>query len=125
MMFFWFMLVCDLLVPITMATAGGIMRKHYPKDINGLIGYRTERSQKNMDTWKFAHEYCGKLWLKTGIILLIISALVHVPFMHSTENTIAVMSIILCVVQCTVMIYTILLTENALKKTFDDNGNKR
>lgn len=101
------------------------MRKHYPKDINGLIGYRTERSRKNMDTWKFAHEYCGKLWLKTGIILLIVSALVHVPFMNSTENVIAVMSVILCLVQCAVMIATIFPTENALKRTFDDNGNRR
>ncbi|MDE6520249.1 MAG: SdpI family protein [Ruminococcus sp.] len=125
MIFFWFMLVCDLLVPIIMITTGGIMWKHYPKDINGLIGYRTERSRKNMDTWKFAHEYCGKLWLKTGIIILIISALAHIPFIHSSENTISIMSIILCMTQCAVIISTIFPTENALKKTFDDNGNRR
>lgn len=101
------------------------MQKNYPKDINGLIGYRTERSCKNMDTWKFAHEYCGKLWLKTGIILLIASALVHIPFMHGSENTISVLSVILCVAQSAVIIATIFPTENALKKTFDDNGNRR
>ncbi|MDE7363692.1 MAG: SdpI family protein [Ruminococcus sp.] len=125
MMFFWFMLVCDLLVPLIMIITGGIMWKHYPKDINGLIGYRTKRSRKNMDTWKFAHEYFGKLWLKTGIILLIVSALAHIPFIHSSENTISVMSIILCMIQCAVIVSTIFPTENALKKTFDDNGNRR
>lgn len=101
------------------------MQKHYPKNINGAIGYRTERSRKNMDTWKFAHEYCGKLWLKTGIILLIASALVHIPFMESSENIVSVMSIIICSVQCAVIIFTIFPTENALKKTFDDNGNRK
>ncbi len=119
------MLVCDLLVPLIMIITGGIMWKHYPKDINGLIGYRTKRSRKNMDTWKFAHEYFGKLWLKTGIILLIVSALAHIPFIHSSENTISVMSIILCMIQCAVIVSTIFPTENALKKTFDDNGNRR
>ncbi|MDO4554333.1 MAG: SdpI family protein, partial [Lachnospiraceae bacterium] len=28
--------------------------------MNGLKGYRTSRSMKNMDTWKFAHEYSGR-----------------------------------------------------------------
>ena len=40
------------------------MSKYPPKEINGIIGYRTTMSRKNMDTWKFAHDYCGKLWLK-------------------------------------------------------------
>lgn len=124
-MFFWLMFICDLLVPVIMLISGRLMWKHYPKDINGLIGYRTERSRKNMDTWKFAHEYGGKLWLKIGIILLIVSALVHVPFMHGSENTISVLSVIICVAQCAVIIATIFPIENALKKTFDDNGNRR
>lgn len=125
MMFFWFIFVCDLLVPIIMVISGGFMWKRCPKNINAIIGYRTERSRKNMDTWKFAHEYCGKLCLKIGIILLIVSALVQVPFMHSSENTVSVMSVILCMTQCAVMISVILPTENALKRTFDDNGNRR
>ena len=53
---------CDLIVPIVMIIGGRMMWKHCPKSINGIVGYRTHRSTKNMDTWKFAHEYCGKLW---------------------------------------------------------------
>ena len=57
------MLICDLIIPIVMIIGGRMMWKHCPKHINGIVGYRTTRSMKNMDTWKFAHDYCGKLWL--------------------------------------------------------------
>ena len=60
--FWWFMLICDLIIPIVMLIGGRMMWKHCPKHINGIVGYRTARSMKNMDTWKFAHDYCGKLW---------------------------------------------------------------
>ncbi len=64
MWFWWFMLICDLLIPITMLIGGRMMWKHCPKRINGMAGYRTTRSMKNMDTWRYAHDYCGKLWWK-------------------------------------------------------------
>lgn len=66
MWFWWFLFCCDLLVPVTMIVSGRIMWKHPPKNINGLMGYRTSRSMKNMDTWLFAHDYCGRLWWKIG-----------------------------------------------------------
>ena len=25
---------------------------------------------KNQDTWLFAHQYCGRLWLRWGLVLL-------------------------------------------------------
>ena len=56
-LFWWFILMCDLLLPITLLIAGKMMWKHCPKQINGVLGYRTARSMKNMDTWRFAHEY--------------------------------------------------------------------
>ena len=60
MCFWWFMLICDMIIPIVMVIVGRMMWKHCPKHINGMLGYRTTRSMKNMDTWKFAHDYCGK-----------------------------------------------------------------
>lgn len=125
MWFWWFMLVCDLIVPILMIVAGRMLWKHTPKDINGLIGYRTTRSMKNMDTWRFAHEYCGKLWWGIGWILLIPSIVVHFPFYHSSENTIGVLGGILCTIQCVLLIVSIFPTENALKRTFTEEGIRR
>lgn len=62
MWFWWFMFCCNLLIPAIFIFAGRMMWKHYPKEINDILGYRTKRSMKNIDTWKFAHEYCGRLW---------------------------------------------------------------
>ncbi|MBO5057040.1 MAG: SdpI family protein [Lachnospiraceae bacterium] len=62
MWFWWFMFVCDLLIPVFMIICGRMMWKNSPKSINGIIGYRTTRSMQNKDTWRFAHDYCGRLW---------------------------------------------------------------
>ena len=47
MWFWWFMLICDLIIPVVIG--GRMMWKHCPKHINGMSGYRTIRSMKNMD----------------------------------------------------------------------------
>ncbi len=125
MWFWWFMFVCDLIIPLVMLIAGRIMWKYCPKDINYIFGYRTTRSMKNIDTWKFAHDYCGRLWWKLGLIMLISSALIHIPFYHSDKNMIGMVATILMTIQIVVLIASIFPTEHALKKTFDDDGMRR
>ncbi|MCM1499236.1 MAG: SdpI family protein [Clostridium sp.] len=125
MWFWWFMLVCDLLIPILMVAAGRMMWKHAPEKINGLVGYRTARSMKNIDTWKFAQEHCGRLWWKIGWVMLIPSFVVHLPFYHSSENRIGVVAAILCTVQCVILIASIFPTERALKRIFTEEGARR
>ena len=70
--------LCNLLIPVVVIVTGIIMWKHYPKNINGLVGYRTTLSMKNMDTWRFANEHCGRLWYKMGVFMLVFSVLVSV-----------------------------------------------
>ncbi len=125
MWFWWFMLVCDLLVPILMIVAGNRMWKHSPKTINGVMGYRTARSMKNMDTWRFAHDYCGRLWWKIGWIMLIPSMVVHFPFYHGSETAVGTVGAILCTIQCAVLIFSVFPTERALKRTFTEEGIRR
>lgn len=125
MWLWWIMLVCDLLVPVIMLIAGRLMWKHCPRQINGVLGYRTTRSMINMDTWKFAHEYCGRLWWKIGLVLLVLSALVHIPFYHSNKGTLEVLGGVLMAVQCIVLILSVFPTEAALKRTFYEDGTWR
>ena len=125
MWFWWFMLICDMIIPIDMVIVGRVMWKHCPKHINGISGYRTTRSMKNMDTWKFAHDYCGKLWWKVGWVMMIPSALIHIPLYHSNMNTIGFAGLILVAIQCFIMIVSIYPTEKALKKHFNDDGIHR
>lgn len=125
MWFWWFILICDLLVPILMIGSGRMMWKHPPKNINGIMGYRTTRSMKNMDTWKYAHNYCGQLWWNIGWIILMPSIIVHIPFYNSSESKIGILSCILCSIQCIILIIPVFLTERTLKRTFTDEGMRR
>lgn len=122
MWFWWFMFVCDLLVPACMIIGGRLMWKHCPENINGIIGYRTRRSMKNLNTWKFAHEYCGRLWWRVGWAMLIISAVVHFMFYNSSEGVIGTAGAVISTVECVCLIASILPTEKALKRNFTEEG---
>ncbi len=98
MWFWWVLLIFDLLIPVMMIGFGRIMYKHTPKDINYIFGYRTTRSMKNDDTWKFAHEYCGRLWYKIGLIMLIATVIVHIPFYNSSKDTIGIVATVVMTV---------------------------
>lgn len=121
----WFIFACDLLIPIIMLVFGIIMYKHAPKNINYIFGYRTSRSMKNDDTWKFAHEYCGRLWYRLGLIMLIPTVIVHIPFYNSNEDTIGIVATVVMTIQLIVLIISIFPTEKALKKTFNDDGTRK
>ena len=124
-MWFWIaMFICNMLIPVIMIISGYMMYKHTPKSINGVYGYRTRRSMKNMDTWKFAHDYCGRIWLKAGSMILIPSVLLQLPFMHSSEDVIGVMTLIIETIQIGVLMVPVYFKEKALKETFDDAGNR-
>lgn len=125
MWFWWFMFVCNILIPLLLIGTGRAMWKHCPSKINRMIGYRTRRSMKNMDTWKFAHEYCGRLWWKIGWVLLPLSVIIQLPFFHSTENSIGIVGGIICTIQCIILIISIFPTEHALKTTFSEDGTRR
>lgn len=123
---FWiFMLIADLLIPLTMIGFGRYFLKNTPKEINAVFGYRTAMSMKNKDTWAFAHHYCGKLWYVGGWILLLLSIIIMMSVIGKTENTIGMVGGILCNIQMIPLIGTMLPTERALRKTFDKNGNRR
>lgn len=125
MWFWWFMFICNLIVPVIMLIAGRMMWKHCPQKINSFYGYRTRRSMKNMDTWKFAHDYCGRLWYKLGWIMLVPSVLVQIPLFRSSEDVIGIVGAVLCTIQVVILIASIFPTEAALRKTFHEDGTRR
>lgn len=125
MQFYIAVFCCNLIIPLVMVVGGYVMYRKPPKRINHFIGFRTKMSMKNDDTWKFAHERCGKLWLKIGIILLIASAVIQIPFLRSDDFTLDVLTLTLETVQLAVLIVSALSVEKKLKKTFDENGNRR
>ena len=120
--FWWFLFVCNLLIPIIMILSGYWMWKHCPSQINPILGYRTKRSMKNINTWKFAHDCAGRLWWKTGWILMILTILVQLPFIKSGTDAIGNLSLVIIFIQILVMLLTIIPVESELKKKFSDDG---
>lgn len=123
--FWWFMFCCDLIVPLIMIAGGRLLWKHPPTGVNMVYGYRTKRSMRNADTWQFAQVYCGRIWWKVGWLLLLLSALVQLPFCRSSQTVIGGLGAALCTVQCMVMIVSVFPTERALKKNFTDAGLRK
>ncbi|WP_318785405.1 SdpI family protein [Methanimicrococcus hacksteinii] len=104
---------------------GFLWRKNGPKQINGIYGYRTARSTSSPEAWNFAHVYSARLYLILGIVLLIPTLISIRHYWSADADTIAVLSIAVLTVQTIVFVLTIPITESALKKHFDKNGNRK
>lgn len=123
---FWiFMLVMDLIIPFTMLGIGRYFFKKTPKKINVVFGYRTTMSMKSKDTWEFAHKYCGRIWYVCGLVLLPLSIVLMFFLIGQSEDTIGTLGGVICAVQLIPFIGSVFPTEKALKKNFDNNGNRR
>jgi len=120
-----FSLVCNFIVPIMMLYFGVKFRTTKPLTTNGFYGYRTAMSMKNEETWRFAHQYCGKLWVKLGLYLLIPSVMISIiefKFFIDNHRSIEVIYLIL---QTLILMTSTFPVEKALKKNFDNKGNRR
>ena len=123
---FWlFVTVMDLLVPAIMLYFGRRFQKKPPEKSNQIYGYRTARSMKNQETWRFAHETCGRLWVRLGAVLLLLSLAAAAMTFGSGVETAGIVSAVVVVVQMVVVIGSIVPVERALKRNFDDQGRKR
>ncbi len=123
---FWlFMLAMILLIPVIMILFGKYFIKKTPKNINYLFGYRTNLSMKNEGTWKFAHKHIGNIWFKWGLVLLSVSVLALLFVIGKDEDTVGILGSVITIVQLVPIVASIILTEKALKKNFDEEGNRK
>ncbi len=120
-----FMLVVAVAAPLMMTAVGAVFSKSAPKTINAVFGYRTAMSMKNEDTWAFAHHYCGRMWLVCGVVFTVLTAALMAFAFKKEENTFGVLAAALCFLCVLGMVWSVVLTERALKETFDEEGNRR
>lgn len=118
-----FALIMTAIMSLSMIGFGLLFVKRPPGEINYSFGYRTPMSTKNKDTWNFAHRYAAKVWIRSGIITAIISV-VFVFALQSCSNFNKLM-LVLFYIQIAILLLVIPLTEIALRKAFDKNGNKK
>ena len=123
--FFWiFTLVMVLLIPGTMMFFGNDFLR-CSGTINRVHGYRTRRSMASQEDWNYAHNICGRLWKKTGVRMLAPSLLAELLLLGSSVETMGMWSLGIVTIQVTVIFFTIIPVERALKQNFDQFGRKR
>lgn len=121
----WFiMLGIAILIPLLMTIVGSLLVCKTPRK-NSIYGYRTSMSMKNNDTWIFANRYCGKLWIKCGLILLPISVIFMLIVAKAGNTTVNIMATIICLIQLIPLVGTTYPVEKALRINFDEKGNRK
>lgn len=109
---FWIFMVCtDMLIPLAMIIFGVVFLRWPPRDINGVYGYRTARSMASQAAWDFAHAYFGRLWLRVGAVMLLLSVPAMLPCLGKSDGMVGLWGGIVCMVECVFMILPILPTE--------------
>ena len=122
----WFLLgAMSLFVPLIMLIFGIVFLKKSPNKINPVYGYRSRRSMKSIEAWKFAHYLCAKIWLYAGIVMLLLTILAMLLVLKKSEETIGTVAQIVIYVQLAVLLLSIIPVEASLKRNFDENGNKK
>lgn len=109
------------LVGLIMLATGLYTQRKPPAKINPIYGYRTRRSRINQDTWDFAQLYSAKVMIKSGIFLVVLAALgfaLRIPA-HKAWYFAGIF------ISLFVPMLTVFYTESALKRTFDEQGNRR
>ena len=123
---FWvIMLLFTMLIPLFMLGFGAIFAHSAPKKINYAFGYRSSMSMKNLDTWIFAHHYLGRLWVKLGVITLVPSVIAVALVFGKGADAVGMRSVIIAGLQLIPLIASAIMTEIALRKTFDKSGSRR
>ena len=121
----WQFLAVSLGCSLVLIVIGFWFRKLWPQKPNWIIGYRTSMSMKNKETWVFAHAYCGKILILSGLIIIPVSIAAAILLELDSlvfETLLAWAVLILIVVP---LIISIIPTEMALRKEFDRNGERR
>ena len=114
----------NLLIPVLILILGIIFRNASTK-INYIYGYRTVMSMKNQETWEFANKYYGLICIRMGIMFTILGLILSLITMNFSENVQGITMIIWLTVETIAIIITIIPVEKALKKNFDEKGNRR
>lgn len=120
---FWiFMFIVTLLIPLALLLTWFL----YPrlKTIQYTSGYRTLRSMKNQDTWEFSQKYCAKLSLYMFFPSLVLAVVIMPMSIGKSMGLIGWIGLGITIIQMMSFGIIVICTEKALKKTFDENGNR-
>ena len=121
------MLFADLWLPIFLIVYGSVYIRKVPADINGSNGYKTARSKLSQETWEFANHYSARIERNVGWILLVLSLVALLLFLRGkSDAVVSNFGIGIMLAQVVVFVLAVIPpTEAALKKNFDEAGNRK
>ena len=104
-----------LITPITLLLVGFLWKVRPPKRQNARFAYRTTLSNKNDETWAFAHHHLSRLWIRIGVILTLLSCFLMIMWRE------IYLDVFLWIIggQMILVCITAFLIEGLLKATFD------
>lgn len=103
-------LVTAFLFSVLNITISFLFRKFQPKEINGLIGYRTARSMRSQAAWDFANHYSAQFLFRCSLAMFLFQFVLYPVFEAET----ALLCLIVLWIAC--LFFTILRTERMLKR---------
>ena len=112
--------IVQIIISVFVLFIGLVLKYYPPKAINGLYGFRTELSMKNLNTWNKGNEIAANLFIKGSMVLIFIK-LIQIIFI---PNLAVFNTIIFLVALVTTLILSAVLTQIKLKKIFNSDGNK-
>lgn len=112
-----------LLIPAIMLGGGFLLYRWAPKSINSLLGYRTARSMKSDEAWRFANRYAGQIWIRWGLFLFVFS--LQLAVFVRDENPRERIIVIVPLLQLVPLMLSIIPVERALRTHFDADGKSK
>ena len=82
-------------------------------------------SMKNQETWEFANKYYGLISIRMGIVFIILGLIISLITMNFSENVQGIVMIIWLTAETITIIATIIPVEKALRRNFDEKGNRK
>ena len=120
-----FYIIVSLIIPLSMFVLGAYYQKHPIENVNDIVGYRTVLSRKSQEAWAFAQIHWAKMWKLAGAILLPVSLITLYFLFGQSEQKFDKAVLILVGLQLLVMILSVIPTEIALRKNFDQQGKPK
>ena len=103
------------LIPLLVIIIGLLMYKYPPQKPNWFVGYRSRKSMKNEKIWKEANQYCGKIWMLMGLIMVFVSILLFLLDLFSMVNFSEPLLSTLVLVQTAIIILPIFIVEKSIE----------
>jgi uncharacterized membrane protein len=112
--------VLTFFVPAVIIICGYIMKNCHSAEPNPTVGYRTARSMSSRESWVFANERCGGLWIKIGSIAAAVSLPFCAAYFFISTAYGAALMCALMLLQTAAMLLSIPRVEKELKEKFGD-----